>query len=232
MRATFASVVAVALCASTVTPLSPQAPDGAREPMPVRLIPRVGLVSPDAYLYEQYANFSGDGPVEWTNGFLGRALLLGLGIEIGRTGGGMFLRGEILRSVDGWLTAGHSIVIPRQLFDPPRVQTTWLDIPTALTMTSLQLVVPTRLTLGPLQPYVLAGLAGKRYDFGEPRTELAVAAILPESGFTWGGDVGAGLTAPVLGLTFDFQGRDTINRYWGKTEHDLVFSTGVIWRIR
>lgn len=232
MRATFAFVVSAVLCAGVATPLSAQTGKAARGPMPVRIIPRVGLVSPDAYLYEQYANFSGDGPVEWTNGYLGRALLLGLGIEVGRAGGGVLLRAEILRSVEGWLTAAHSIVIPRALFDPPRVETTWLDIPTALTMTSLQLVVPTRLTLGSAQPYILAGLAGKRYDFGDPTRQLEVAAILPESGFTWGGDVGAGITAPVLGFTFDFQGRDTINRYWGKTEHDLVFSTGVIWRIR
>jgi len=220
------------LCASAWTPLFAQESATARVPLAVRIIPRAGVLSPDAYLYEQYANFSGDGPVEWTDGTLGRALVLGVGVEVGRPGGAVLLRGEFLRSFGGWLSVARSIVVARQIFDPPYVETTWLDVPAAVTMGSLHLIIPTRLTFRRAQPYVLAGVAGKRYGFGDPTTANEVGAILPSSGVTWGGDVGAGLTVPVLGFTLDVQGRDAISRYWGKTEHDIVFSTGLMWRIR
>jgi len=40
------------------------------------------------------------------------------------------------------------------------------------------------------------------------------------------------LSFSVFGLVFDTQMRDSINKYWGKTQHDLIFSQGLIWRIR
>jgi len=233
MKLTLAvGLAAVAFGGLAAAPLRAQEPLVGTGRATIRIVPRVGLLSPDTYLYEQYTNFSGDGPVEWTNGYLGRALVLGVGFEASRTGGDLFLRGEILRSFDGWLSAAHSVVVPRQLFEAPFVQTTWVDVPTAVTMTSVQIVLPTRLMLWRTQPYVLAGVAGKHYDFGEPTRANESGAILPENGFTWGADVGAGFTLPVAGLLLDFQVRDTVNRYWGKTEHDLVFSTGSIWRVR
>jgi hypothetical protein len=183
-------------------------------------------------MYEQYANFSGDGPVEWTNGSLGRALVVGVGCEVGYADRRLMLRGEVLRSLDGWLSAAHSVVVPRQMFEAPRVETTWLDAPVAMTMVSVQLVLPTRLTLWGSEPYVLAGVAGKRYDVGDPTTVNEVDAILPSSGTTWGADIGAGITFPLFGASLDLQGRDAVNRYWGKTEHDFVVSTGVAVRIR
>ena len=207
-------------------------PVGAQEHVGVSLGARVGMVSPDTYLYEQYTNFSGDGPVEWTDGSLGRALLVGLGFEVGRPGGGVQLRGEVLRSFDAWLSVSRSIIQPRVLYDPPYVETTWLDVPSTVLVTTLELVVPTRLKLWSAQPYFMVGAGGKRYTFGEPTEANDVDAILPHDGFTWGGDVGAGVTIPMWGFTLDLQGRDAFNRYWGKTENDFVFSTGVFWRVR
>lgn len=208
------------------------APLGAQSSLAVRIGPRVGVVSPDAYFYEQYTNFSGDGPVEWTDASLGRALVLGLDFEVGRPGGGLYVRGEVLRSVDTWLSVSRSIVQPRVLFDPPYVETTWLDVPATVLVTSLEMVVPTRLNLWQAQPYVLAGVGGKRYTFGDPTEPNEVDAILPQNGFTWGVSVGAGMTVPILGLTLDLQGRDAISRYWGKAEHDMVYSVGLLWRVR
>lgn len=224
------AMAGVALCGGVALAAQQPAPrDGG---LRIAIMPRAGMVLPDAWLYEQYANFSGDGPVEWTNGSLGRALVVGVGCEIGHAGHGFMLRGEVLRSIDGWLRASHSVVVPRQLFEPPRVETTWLDAPTAITMMSVQIVLPTRLTLWRTQPYVLAGVAGKRYDFGDPTTSNDVEAILPASGTTWGADIGAGIALPLFGLSLDVQVRDALNRYWGKTEHDFVATTGVAWRIR
>jgi hypothetical protein len=224
------AIAAIALCGGAALPgQEPASGDGS---LRIAIIPRAGLVMPDGYLYEQYVNFSGDGPVEWTNGSLGRALVLGLACEIGHADGAFMLRGEILRSFDAWLSAAHSVVVPRQLFEPPRVETTWLDARTAITMVSAQIILPTRLTLWRTQPYILAGVGGKRYDFGDPTTANEAQAILPASGTTWGADIGAGITRPLLGLSLDLQVRDAMNRYWGKTEHDLVATAGLAWRIR
>ena len=57
-------------------------------------------------------------------------------------------------------------------------------------------------------------------------------AILPSDGFTANLDLGAGLVFALWGLDFDIQARDALNRYWGKNQNDLVFSGGLIWRIR
>ena len=208
------------------------APLLAQSPVTISVEPRAGAMFPDDYLYEKYTNFSGDGPVEWTDGYLGRALVLGVGVEVGRRGGPVTLRGEVMRSFDQWVSVAHSIVMPRQLYTPPYVATTWVNLRATVTTMSLQLVVPTRLTVWRVQPYVVGGFGGKQYHFGQPTTPADTSAILPNGGFTWGTDVGAGVTIPVLGLTLDLQAREAITHYWGKTETDLIASGGVLWRVR
>lgn len=196
----------------------------------VSVVPRLGLVAPDTYFYEQFANFAGDGPVEWTTGSLGRAYVGGLGVELRFGERGFSVRAEVLRSFDGWLVATHGVVIPRVLFEPPQIVNTFLDVPFTVTMTSVQVVLPTKLEVWRLQPYVLVGVGGKFYGFGEPTRPNDVDATLPAEGFTWGGDLGGGVTLPLLGLAVDLQVRDAITKYWGKTQHDLVYSGGVVWR--
>ncbi len=197
----------------------------------MRLYPRAGLVAPDRYFYEVFANFAGDGPVEWSTGSLGRAFVAGLGVEVGFANDGILVRGEILRSFDTWLLASHSIVRPRVLFEPPEVVTAYLDVPATLTFTSLQVILPVKLALWQLEPYVLLGVGGKRYGFGEPTLPNDVEATLPADGFTWGGDLGGGFTLEAFGLMADFQLRDAITRYWDKTQHDLLFTGGLVWSV-
>jgi len=189
------------------------------------------LIAPDSYFYEYFANFAGDGPVEWTTGSLGRTVVVGVGAELRIGDGGVLIRGEVLRSVDGWLLATHSVVTPRQFFDPPEIVNTWLDVPFTVTLTSLQVVLPTKLEFWNVQPYVLAGVGGKRYGCGEPTRPNDVEATLPGKGVDWGGDLGAGATVKVLGVTLDLQVRDAISRYWEKTQHDLVYSSGLHWNV-
>ncbi len=204
---------------------------GAQQSLHVGVAARVGLLAPDDYFYEQFTNFVGDGPMEWTGGSLGRSLVVGLGAEMEIGDSGILVRGEILRSYDMWLRVSHSIEIPRIFFEPPRIQTTWLDVPASMTLTSLQMVLPTRLELWGVQPYVFGGGGGKFYGFDDPTTPNDVEAVLPADGFTWGGDLGGGLTAQVLGLTLDLQVRDAISRYWGKTQNDFIFSGAGVFRL-
>lgn len=218
--------LALASCAAALLPGPAQPQNGPK----VKLLPRAGLVAPDAYFYEIFTNFGGDGPVEWTTGSLGRALVVGLGAEVGFGTGGVLVRGEVLRSFDTWLLAAHSVVQPRVLFEPPRIVSTYFDVPVTLTFTSLQVILPTRLEIWRFKPYVLLGGGGKRYGVGESTRPNEVGAVLPSSGFTWGGDLGAGFTVDAFGLTADVQIRDAINRYWDKTQHDVLFTGGVLWR--
>lgn len=204
----------------------------AQEDLTIRVIPRFGLLSPDAYFYEEFANFADDEPAEWTTGSLGRAAYAGMAIEVGLEERGVFLRGEVGRSFEGWLSVVHGIVKPRALYDPPEIIKTWLDVPSALTFATVQLVLPTRFHGWGVQPYFLFGGGGKWYHFSEPTEPNTVEAILPSDGFTANLDLGAGLVFALWGLDFDIQARDALNRYWGKNQNDLVFSGGLIWRIR
>lgn len=225
MRAEFR--FALFACAALLLPGAIQAQDG----LVVRLFPRAGLALPDQYFYEVFANFAGDGPVEWTTGSVGRTFVAGLGVEVGFGGDGVLVRGEILRSFGTWLLATHGIVQPRVLFEPPQVVNTFLDVPMTLTLTSVQVVLPTRLELWRMKPYVLLGVGGKRYGFGESTRPNEVGATLPSDGFTWGGDLGGGFTFEVFGLNADVQFRDAITRYWDKTQHDLLVTGGLLWRL-
>lgn len=211
----------VLLAALALVPASVHAQ--APTPRGVRVYPRAGLLAPDAYFYEYFKNFAGDGLTEWTSTSLGRAFVAGMGLEV-RLSESAYLRGEVLRSFDGWLSAAHSVETLRDLFIPPEIVTTWLDVPAAVTLTSVQLVLPTRLELGPFEPYVLVGGGGKFYSFQDPTEPNDVEATLPENGFTWGGDVGAGLALRTLGLQVDLQARDAWNKYWGKWQHDFMYS--------
>lgn len=227
MRVSRSLALAAALLATLVPGVAAQ--NGTR----VSLYPRVGLSSPDGYFYEYFKNFYGDGPMEWTSGSLGRSFAAGLGVEVSFGERGLLVRGEVLRTFDGWLSSVHSLERPRVLFEPPEIINTWLDVPTAVTATSVQLILPTRLEIWRVSPYVLAGVGGKFYDFGEPTEANEVEATLPDNGFTWGGDLGAGVTLPFWkGLTLDLQVRDALTKYWGKTQHDLYYTGALLWRVR
>jgi hypothetical protein len=202
-----------------------------QEAVTVKVIPRLGLTSPDSYFYEEFANFADDEPTEWTTGYLGRAAFVGLGLEVGREEQGIFLRGELAHTLEGWLSVVHGIIRPRVLFDPPEIVNTYLDVPAAITFASLQLILPTQFAWEGIRPYALFGGGGKWYHFGASTRPNEVGAILPSEGFTGALEVGGGLSFSLWGLSFDAQVRDTINRYWEKTQHDLVLSGALAWRI-
>ena len=186
---------------------------------------------PDDNFYEQFSSFAADTPAEWTNGSLGRAAYVGLSLEVGLEERGIFLRGELGRSFEGWLSAVHGVVRPRIVFEPPAIINTWIDVPAAITLASAQLVLPTRLEFWRIQPYFIIGGGGKWYEFGEPTEPVTVDAILPSNGFTPSADFGGGFYVNVFGIPIDIQARGTVNRYWGKYQNDLIFTGGVAWTV-
>jgi hypothetical protein len=204
----------------------------AQEALTVRVIPRFGLLSPDTYFYEKFKNFADDEPEEWTNGSLGRAAYVAVALEAGLEERGISLRGELGRTFEGWLSVSHNYVRPRVLFEPKEIITTWLDVPAALTFATAQIVLPTRFEAWGIQPYFFVGGGGKWYHFDDPTEENTVEAILPSDGFTANLDVGGGFAFTLWGQDLDVQIRDTFNRYWGKYQHDLVFSGAWVWTVR
>ena len=215
------------LAASLLLPAGAYAQDNLH----FRIIPRFGLFRPDSYFYEEFANFADDDPAEWTTGALGRAAYVGLGVEAGWEQRGIFVRGEVGRTFEGWLFATHGLVRPRVLFEPPEIVNTYLDVPAAVTFASAQLVFPARFSVWGINPYFLLGGGGKWYQFDDPTEPNTVGAILPEDGFTATADFGAGVVLDVWRFTFDLQARDALNKYWGKYQNDLVFSGGLVWQI-
>ncbi|MDT8340707.1 MAG: hypothetical protein RQ751_04275 [Longimicrobiales bacterium] len=198
----------------------------------ISVFPRAGLAAPDEYFYEFFQNFAGDGPMEWTTGSLGRAFIAGVGAELSFGEGGLRVRGEVLRTFSGWMFSVHSIERPRVLFEPPQINSTWLSVPTSITATSLQLILPTRLEVLGLSPYFMLGGGGKYFEFGEPTFPNTVGAVIPTGGFSWGLDLGGGLTVPVFrGVRLDVQVRDAITRYWDKTSHDLLYTSALLWPV-
>lgn len=198
----------------------------------ISIYPRAGLLAPDGYFYEIFQDFISAEETQWTTASLGRAGIFGLGADLTLMGGNLHVRAEVMQVFDGWLTASHSIILPPNLQRPPKLVTTWMDIPYDLTVTTVQIVLPTRLEVWRIEPYFAGGIGGKIYRFGDPTREYDPNATLPQDGFTWAVDVGAGLTAPITeSLTIDLQARDAISKYWDKTQNDFIFSAAILWQV-
>lgn len=198
----------------------------------LRITPRAGVLTPADWFYEEFRHFGID-PVEWTEAAILRAPVFGLAGELEIPGTGLWLRGEVLRTVDGITSMTHGVLFETNGFDPPRVERTPYRVATAITMGSLDVAFPTLFRVGPVQPYVTAGVGGKHYSFDtDPFADLQDQVVLPQSGAVAMVNAGGGATARVRGLTFDLQVRDALSRYWGRIQHDVLFLAGVTWQLR
>jgi hypothetical protein len=207
------------------------APVAAQTPLDVRVIPRAGVLTPAGWFYVQYTGFLVD-PVEWTEAAILRAPVLGLAVEVEVPGTDVWLRGEALRSVDAITSVVHAVRRGTSGFDPPRVDRTPYRVATTMTTATVDLALPTRLRIGPVQPYVTAGIGGKWYGFDTgPFQELEVEVILPQPGFVGVVNVGGGAVVRLLGLDLDVQVRDAISMYWNQQQHDVMTLIGIAWDV-
>ena len=208
------------------------APAAAQSGLNIRVTPRAGVMTPADWFYEEFKHFGLD-PVEWTEAAILRAAVVGVAGEVEIPGTGLWIRGEVLRTVDAITSMTHAVLIETNGFDPPRVERTPYRVATAMTMGSLDVAFPTLFRLGPVQPYVTAGVGGKHYSFDtDPFIEVQDQVVLPQPGVVAMVNAGAGATARVRGLTFDFQVRDALSRYWDRVQHDVLFMAGLTWQIR
>lgn len=203
----------------------------AQTGLDVRVTPRAGLLTPADWFYEEFSHFGTD-PMEWTEAVILRAAVVGLAVEAEVPGAGIWVRGEALRTIDAITSMTHAVLFGTSGFDPPRVERTPYRVATTVTSATFDLAFPTRLALGPVQPYVTAGIGGKWYGFDtDPFLELQDRVVLPQPGVVAVLNVGAGATARLFGLTFDLQVRDALSEYWGRLQHDVMFLSGVTWNI-
>ena len=193
---------------------------------------RGGLISPSEYFYEVFKKFVDEEPTEWTTTSLGRTGVFGIGGELNWGDDAIRVRGELMTTVGGWMRMSHSVLIPRTLTRPPFIVTDWYDIPYTMTLTSVQVILPTRLEIWRIEPYFAAGGGGKFYSFGEPSDPVDEDAVLPQAGFTWGADLAFGLSLSLSeSIAVDLQARDAISKYWDKTQNDFLFTGALFWQV-
>lgn len=220
-------IVPLTLVAGFFGPATAASQDGLN----IRVTPRAGVMTPADWFYEEFRHFGVD-PVEWTEAAILRAPVVGLTAELELPGTGLWIRGEVLRTLDGITSMTHAVLFETNGFDPPRVERTPYRVATAITMGSVDLAFPTLFRIGPVQPYVTAGLGGKHYGFDvDPFVDLADRVVLPQPGTVLMANVGGGAVARVRGLTFDLQVRDALSRYWGRVQHDVMVLAGLSWQV-
>lgn len=231
----------VAKAAVAALLLSPVAA-AAQSSFTVHVTPRVGLLTPADYFYEEFAHLGVD-PLEWTNASILRSVVAGLGVQLEIGDSGLWIRGEVLRTVgtdfgdiaprSGEMFVRHAILIESSGFDQPYVESQYFYVPTAVTIGSLDLAFPTRFRLPlSIQPYVTAGVGAKRYDFDTGAIDNPDRSIQhPEEGVTLVGNVGVGATVPIAGVTVDLLVRDALSEYWERLQHDVVWLVGLSWQV-
>lgn len=174
----------------------------------------------------------GQGPMVWTESQVLRSTMIGATaeVEIGETG--LWIRGTILRTLDGETYLGYSRLVDA-FPDAPRVVRTPYWVPTAMTLGSVELALPTRFRLPfHAQPYFVAGVGGKRYSFDHDALDGAAEALIaPEDGTSLMGILGGGLVVPVGRFGIDLEVRDAMSRYWSDFQHDVIWSAGLSWQL-
>ena len=210
---------------------TPAAAQSLLDDLEIRIAPRVGAVTPADWFYEEFLHFGVD-PVEWTEAFIYEAPILGLTVEARPGIPGLWIRGELLRTVGAVTSMTHAVLREASGFDPPQVVRTPYRVATALTVGTLDLALPLHFAPGPIQPYVTVGVGAKRYDFDtDPFLHLDDRVVLPQPGVVPMVNLGAGLTARVLGVSWELQLKDAMSRYWGRLQHDVMVLAGATWRV-
>lgn len=222
-----ARIFAAALALCMLLPASA----AAQVDLDLRVSPQVGLLTPNDWFFYEVTGL-GQGPMVWTESAVLRSTMLGLTAEVEIAETGVWIRGNVLRTVDGETYLAHAQLI--QAFPgAPEVIRTEYYLPTTITLGSVEVALPTRFTL-PLgiQPYFTVGIGGKRYGFDQSvLAEAPGGVVQPEDGTSFTANVGGGLIAYYRGIGLDLQVRDAISSYWDDQQHDVVWSAGLTWGI-
>lgn len=170
--------------------------------------------------------------MEWTEAAVLRSTLVGVTAEVELPGTGLWVRGTVLRTLDANTYVAFAVMNAGP-FTPANVERTRYDVPTEITLASVDVALPTRLRLPfGVQPYFIAGIGGKHYAFDRGvLSEARAGTIAPEEGTSFMINAGGGLVVPVSpSLRLDLQVRDTMSEYWGGQQHDVAWTAGLSWK--
>jgi hypothetical protein len=222
MKSWISSVTALLLLLLASVPL------GAQSRAEMRLIPRLGMLTPADFFYEEYGQFA-LGSLDWTQAAIQRSLLGGLTAEVAWEERGVWVRAEVLRTWGAETTLRQVVLLPAVGFNPPSLAEVRYQVPTTLTLGSIDLALPTRLRLsGGIQPYITAGLGAKRYAFDDSGLEESTGRLVrPRPGVTPHVNVGAGATVRIRGAVLDLLLRDAVSEYWDRQQHDVMVLVGL-----
>ena len=195
-----------------------------------RVTPQVALMTPADWFFYEVTGLGGSSPLVWTESSVLRSTALGLTAEAEIGQSGIWIRGNLLRTLDAETYLAHA-VLQEAFPNPPSVRRTRYWLPTTMTLGSIELAFPTRFRLPfSVQPYVSAGIGGKHYSFDRsPLSEALAGIVQPEDGTVLMGVVGAGVVIPIRGIGLDLQIRDSMNKYWEDLQHDVLWSIGLAW---
>jgi hypothetical protein len=203
-------------------------PASAQTRPELRITPRAGLLTPADWFYVEFPSF-GAGPMEWTEAAILRTPIVGVAAELAFESAGLWLRAEGLRTVGGRTAIIHAYLHPASQAGPGIVLRTRWDVPSTVTVGTLDAGLPLRLRLPfGIQPYVTAGVGGKHYGFDLSILEEYDARIVrPSPGTVPVLNVGGGAVVSFRGWHLDLAVRDAISEYWGVQQHDVVFLAGL-----
>lgn len=199
----------------------------------LRVIPRAGVLTPADWFYVEFPSF-GSGPLEWTEAAIESTPVVGLAGELALDHLGIWIRGEVVRTLGGRTTVIHALLNPASQAGPGFVVRTPFDVPSSLTIGTIDIGLPTRLRLpGGVQPYVTAGVGGKRYAFDVAEVETrSERIVVPRGGVVPVVNAGVGATVVIRGWSLDLLVRDALSEYWGELQHDVMFLAGLNLRVR
>jgi hypothetical protein len=213
--------------------LAGPAPAAAQHCPELRIAPRAALLTPADWLYVEFPAFGAE-PLSWTQAAVLRAPLVGGTAEARWERPGVWIRGELLRSLGAETSLTHSQLRPREGFEAPRTVHAFYRVPTTLTFAGVELGLPTRLRLPRgIQPYVTVGGGAKWYGFGDAGLPDDAGIVqLPEPGMERLFQIGGGAALALGPVSLDLALRDAISHYWGRQQHDVMVLTGLSLRIR
>lgn len=202
-------------------------------PFELRVTARAGLLTPATWFYVEFWQF-GAQPIQWTEAAVQQASVVAVAGEAAFEGVGLRVRVEAMTTIGGETFLDHAVFVAASQAGPAGVVRTRYEVPTAVTVATVDLALPLRLRLpGGIEPYVTAGAGGKRYSFDSSGVPANTAGIiLPNDGTVAVVNVGAGGTVRLGRFHLDLLVRDAISEYWGEQQHDVAFLAGLAWRVR
>jgi opacity protein-like surface antigen len=199
----------------------------------VRVVPRAGVMTPADWFYVEFKQF-GVQPMQWTESAILRSRVVGIAAEATFDNLGVWVRGEMLRTVGAETSVTHAILIPASQVHPATVIRTHYTVPTQISVGSIDVVLPLRLRLADrVQPYVTGGLGAKRYGFDASAiAPYENQIVLPRPGTVAALNAGGGVTVRTPWILLDLQVRDAMSYYWDLLQHDVMFLAGFGIRVR